>query len=714
MGEQSPLEAQWSPDPIEPGDEGPCLRCGARPARSNEYMYVMSFVVFTRHASYEARLCRGCATRMGLTELGKSALLGWWGIPWGLLTFGAIFKNVRSLFRWSTLPKAAVLLIGLLPFAAPVGVAAWLMHDQLRTEEAKKTGDLGSEEAVKLIEQGHEQSSQGKPAEALALYLKAYEQVPNSSNLNASLAHTYFSLGEPRKALRHAARAEELAPKNVGHAALHGFLLQRTGDTEAARVKAKAIAGREPENPFDAEWVVHLYFELEDWPALEAIARTAVQKFPDDRYFPPYQLLALLGRDDLTGYAAAREALKDKLDPANDNVGLASTIHALRTAPEPPMKEVFERWTGMGYSEVAMRQLVVATERAGHLEDARGKVRSWLRAKDTPGDAWMQAEQWLPEPVLEADLDAYLAVRPEPVPTYVRINSLDPLRDRARRRALAAAARDADHPLAETLDAIYIYEALRQETAADWQADMRQHLAAHPDHARCRVALASDVVEDDPAPALAMLDEIAKETPADVTASIGMVRAEAMTIEGKSVLAARAMSAAEEASGNDPDIVTQAEMLRIELALAEGDGAAVRQHVATIDAANAEARAASLVLQWSDQLAARQPVTYQADVDAWLASVDVDALRGSASRSTQSLLLLEGKTDAATMALAVGPSASPTLPWVTLLRDAARRGDADAAAIDAVADSSPRYAWATRIARLVRARRAKTVALAKS
>ncbi len=546
MGEQSPLEAQWVPDPVEPGDEGPCLRCGASPARTNQYMYVMSFLLFTRHATYEARLCRGCATRIGFTELGKSALLGWWGIPWGLLTFGAIFKNVRSLFRWSTLPKAAVPLLGLLAFAAPVGVAAWLMQDQLRTEEAKKTGDWGSEEVVKLIEQGHEQSDQGKPAEALALYLKAYEQVPNSSNLNASLATTYVNLGELDKALRHAARAEELAPNRLSHAALHGWLLQRTGDTEAARLKAKAIAGREPQEPMDAEWMADLYFELEDWPALEAAARTAVQKFPDAPYFPPQQLLALLGRDDLAGYAAAREALKDKLDPANESADLAFTIHALRTAPDPPMEQVFARWTGKGYSEVAMRQLVTATERAGHLEAARAKVRSWLRAKETPGDAWMQAWQWLPEPVLNADLDAYLAVRHEPAPTFVRINSLDPLRDGPRRRALAAAARDAEHPLASTLDAIYIYEARRGETAAAWQADMRQHLAAHPDHASCRLALANDVLDDDPAAALAMLEEIAKGAPAELTASIGLARAEVLTAEGKSVLAAQAMAAAEE------------------------------------------------------------------------------------------------------------------------------------------------------------------------
>ena len=707
MGEQSPLEPRWFPDAVEPGDEEPCVRCGATPTRINEYMRVMSFLVLTRHATYQARLCRGCATRQGLTELGKSALLGWWGIPWGLLTFVAIFKDVRSLFRWSTLPKAAVLLLGLLPFVLLAGVGAWFMRDEMRAKEAKQTGDWGSKEIAQLVDQGHEKVNEGKPEEALALYLKAHEGAPNSSVVNYSLATTQVSLGDLRQALHYAARAEELAPKRLGYAALHGWLLQRTGDTDAARAKAKAIAGRDPEDSADAHWTMTLLYELEDWPALEAAAGTAVQKFPAEHSFPAYQLLALLGRDDLPGYAAKREAVKGRLDPADDKAELASVVYSLRTAPEPRLEALFAGWTSHGYSDVAMRQLVTATERAGHLEATRGKVRSWLRAKETPGDAWMQAGLWLPGPVLTTDLDAYLAVRHDPAPTFLRINSLDPLRDGRRRRALAAAARETAHPLAGFLDAMYVAESRRQETAAAWQAEMRQHLAAHPDHASCRLQLASDLVDEDPATALTMVDEAAKGGPAELMPSIDLLRAEAMTAEGNAGLAAQALADAEAVSGNDPYVVARAEMFRIEFALAEGDGAAVRQHVAAIDGSDAEARAAALVLQWSDELAARQPITYRADVDAWLAAADVAKLRASSSRSTQSLLLLEGKTDAGTVALAVGPAPSPTLPWVTLLRDAALHGTADPAMIDAVADGTPRYAWATRLARVVRARRAK-------
>lgn len=712
MGDSSPLEPKWFPDAVAAGDEEPCMRCGATPTRVNDYMRVMSFLLLTRHTTFRARLCRRCATRVGLAELGKSALLGWWGIPWGLLTFAAIFKDLRSLFRWSTLPKAAVVLVSLLVLALPVGVAAWFLRGEMRTKEAKQTGDWGPTEVANLVNQGHEKVNQGKPEEALAFYLQAHEQAPNSSVVNYSLATTQLRLGDLRQALRYAARAEELAPKHVGYAALHGWLLQRTGDLDAARAKAKAIAGRQPEDPADGHWMVSLFYQLEDWPGLEAAARTAAQKFPAEHYFPPFQLLALLGRDDLRGYAATRATVESQLDSADDNVKLASLVYSLRTAPAPRLEPLFAAWIDPGYSEVAMRQLVTATQRAGHLERAREEVRKWLRAKATPGDAWMQAGQWLPEPVLTADLDAYLSVRHEPAPTFLRIQSLDPLRDGPRRRALAAAARDVEHPLASTLDAVYVGESRREMTAAAWKAEMQQHLAAHPDHASCRLQLASEVIEEDPAAALTMIDEAAKGEPAELMPSIDLLRAEAMTAASKSVLAVQELAAAEAASGNDPLVVGRAEMLRIELALEEGDGGAVRQHVTAIDSSDAEGRAAALVLQWSAELAARQPITYRADVDAWLAAADPAKLRASRSRSTQSLLLLEGKTDAATMAMAVGPAASPTLPWVTLLRDAARSGSADAAAIDAVADATPHYAWAARIARVVRERRAKTVVVA--
>lgn len=216
MVDPSPLEPRWFPDAVESGDQEPCVRCGATPTRTNEYMRVMSFVLLTRYSTYQARLCRGCATRVGLTELGKSALLGWWGIPWGLLTVAAIFKDLRSLFRWSRLPKAAVLLSGLLVLAVPVGVGAWYMRGEMRTKEAKQTGDWGSAEVSKLVDQGHEQVNQGKPEAALGFYLKAHEQAPNSSIVNYSLATTYVSLGDFRQALRYGARAEELAPKRLG------------------------------------------------------------------------------------------------------------------------------------------------------------------------------------------------------------------------------------------------------------------------------------------------------------------------------------------------------------------------------------------------------------------------------------------------------------------------------------------------------------------
>src|SRR5262245_44671103 len=103
----------------EQGADLRCERCGASPARVNTYMRVMSFLVLTRPRTWQALHCRDCATRTALGELGKSVALGWWGIPWGLMTFAAIFRNVRSLARWSRLPAAAALALGVLCLAPP-------------------------------------------------------------------------------------------------------------------------------------------------------------------------------------------------------------------------------------------------------------------------------------------------------------------------------------------------------------------------------------------------------------------------------------------------------------------------------------------------------------------------------------------------------------------------------------------------------------------
>lgn len=707
--------AAFGPGGLEDG-EGPCERCGASPSRTNEYMSVMSFVVFTRHRRYPARLCRACGTRVGLTELVKSALLGWWGIPWGLLTFGALVTNVRSLSRWSRIPKAVVLTLALLALAAPAGLAVYWVHHYQSVEAAKSTGDWGSEEMVAEVDEGHRLSGEGKHAEALAAYLRAHKLAPGSSVVNFSIATTYVALGAPAKALPYAARAEELAPRRGGYVALHGWLLLESGDAAGARAKAAALAGLEPEDAADAAWMTDLLYSVEDWEALDRTAQAAAAKFPADAIFPNMRLFALLGKDDLAGYATVHDALSEERRKERD-VTLAEGLHRLRTEPAAQLPALLAAWAAGEFPDVPMRLAVQMATRAGYLDAARKEIRTWLRSPRTPGDAWGYADLWLPAEELPGALDAYLAERPEPLPALMRIGSLDWLRDRPRRLALARRAREVAHPFAANLDNFYVNQSRRTQSAADWQSEMRQHLAAHPDHQACRVILAGEVVEEDPAAARAMLDEVGAAASEELAANLALARAEILLAEGNTAEAGKALDEAEAKAGGDPGVPENVRILRMELALRDGDWRALESHFAAVGEKEAEARAAALVLRWSGELAAGQPLTYRQDVDAWLAGADVATLRPSLSRSTQALLLLEGRSDAATARLAFGPSPSPTLPWVTLLREAATTGAVDEAALAAVADGAPRYAWAARIARLVREHRAQAsgvVALARS
>ncbi len=85
-------------------------------------MWVMSFLVLTRHLEYRSNLCRACSARTELKEQAKSALLGWWGFPWGLMTFQALWINARTLARWSTLPALVGMLSLVVSLAVPVGI----------------------------------------------------------------------------------------------------------------------------------------------------------------------------------------------------------------------------------------------------------------------------------------------------------------------------------------------------------------------------------------------------------------------------------------------------------------------------------------------------------------------------------------------------------------------------------------------------------------
>lgn len=76
-----------------------CPICGNTNERLNGTMIseVMSFLFFTQHSKKIKVGCPHCLDKANENALIKSAVLGWWGIPWGIIrTPQAISVNIKS------------------------------------------------------------------------------------------------------------------------------------------------------------------------------------------------------------------------------------------------------------------------------------------------------------------------------------------------------------------------------------------------------------------------------------------------------------------------------------------------------------------------------------------------------------------------------------------------------------------------------------------
>lgn len=76
-----------------------CPNCGASHTALNATMIseVMSFILFTQYSKKLKIGCPGCLDKANESALTKTALLGWWGIPWGFIrTIQAIGHNIKN------------------------------------------------------------------------------------------------------------------------------------------------------------------------------------------------------------------------------------------------------------------------------------------------------------------------------------------------------------------------------------------------------------------------------------------------------------------------------------------------------------------------------------------------------------------------------------------------------------------------------------------
>lgn len=77
--------------------QGPCSSCGRRDAEIVAPVYVVSVGMFTfRHPGRFRNLCASCGRLTAVPATLATLLLGWWGIPWGLVwTPNALLDNVE-------------------------------------------------------------------------------------------------------------------------------------------------------------------------------------------------------------------------------------------------------------------------------------------------------------------------------------------------------------------------------------------------------------------------------------------------------------------------------------------------------------------------------------------------------------------------------------------------------------------------------------------
>lgn len=81
--------------------QGRCPVCGGPGPCDVHRTYKVWSAVFATHWSATPRVsCRSCATKSQLAGALSSFLLGWWGLPWGLImTPVQIVRNLRAIVR---------------------------------------------------------------------------------------------------------------------------------------------------------------------------------------------------------------------------------------------------------------------------------------------------------------------------------------------------------------------------------------------------------------------------------------------------------------------------------------------------------------------------------------------------------------------------------------------------------------------------------------
>ena len=686
---------------MEARSDGPCQLCGATPARVESYMWVMSFVLLTRHAEYQACLCRRCATKQALKEQVKSGLLGWWGIPWGLLTLKALWINARTLTRWSLVGPigglATVLAILLVP--ATLGYLAFNTEDAA----ARRAGNVVSDDVVELVEDGNRSFAAGDDGAALKSYLAAHRKAPGSSVVNYSIAQTYAALGDNDAALPYAAAAERIDGDDPTYRAMHGWLLHLVHREDEAAERLEALRGVAAPDLAAAVWIADLFEAYGETEEQLRVVDGALQDHPGEVALLARRLSALVALDRLEE-ASALVAEGPPEDADDSMYSFALAEYRMRTDPAAATEELIAHWMDSGYNDFGMGILAAAAERAGALESSRRRIETFLFDPATPGNAWGGARPWFDDTAWPEALDRYLAQRPEALPALFRLSLYSPMSDARQIRNLAERVQAQNDPVMPYIDSIYFGYGFPGRSLAAQNVAVEAHLAEAPDHTLCALHHASLLAVLSPSRARELLPELREQAADGPSLRVELTLLDA-AITSNLAEPRKALALLQElgpsptgryATAGDIDLAVA------EAAFQAGVRGVMQNRLKRLldEDGEADNHAAALLVRWSDQLAAHKPVTYRQDVDAWIARYGA-ASESLLRSSVQAILGVEGRVPLEERRAMLPVEVRGTVDLVALFKRAGETGEVDWEGLRTMAGSPYTFATAPSLARRV-------------
>ncbi len=653
----------------------PCDRCGAEPSRIVELMKVTSFVVFTQHRRWHEGLCRTCCQKAAGQALAQSALLGWWGIPWGLMTLNALSINLKALFRWSNLPRATTVLAAVASFSVPIAVGAIVWISASERREAEKTGDWVDETVVQLTEEGHRKMDAGEPARALESYLEAHRRAPNSSTTNFSVAEAYLTLGEYEEALGYSNRALEIAPLDVAHLAQNGWLEAVVHGLDAPTDQLEQLRRLPIESLFEAGYAADFFDLVDEDQDVVRVTKEGLEIAPGDTYLQARLLNSLVNLDQLTEAEALAASLPAEVD---EPLAYPLLLLRLRQDPQAALPEMRARWEQGRWNDENMAEIVDVIARTPTEAEIRREVHRYLLDSGTSGDLWFTARAWWNEEEWPEALDARLEAGLAMGPGLARLATWTEEGDHAAVRGLARQLRELDHPLAEVAQQIYVGVGLkaaepeaRAEAIASW-------CESHPDDraSQLRLARTWSAIDGEKAleilgtPGSAKAEDPAWEAAADLLRSAVYLDSD-QPEKAIVTLASADVDAARTYLGSSVDILA---MEISWLAGATTEGQKRRDEILAPESdASGSSQAVALLFRWAEQTSRGAPTSFGSDVDGWLArwpqpSEESDGATAMGIYAAQGIVAVDEARGA------VAPEYASSIDLVALFADAQESG----------------------------------------